>query len=171
MKRSHYFNQHLYLAERMASFFTRKFSGLNITYDDLYQEALQGLLEASKIYEDNSRASFSTFSHIIIKRRILKYLRKYSANKELINNNSLEYNDAIYSSSNDPKDLVLSKELYRYITEFKHSLSMEESSIFELRNNGFNNNEIATLLEVDPRKITKVYSKARQDLIAYLKSL
>ena len=51
MKRSHYFNQHLYLAERMASFFTRKFSGLNITYDDLYQEALQGLLEASKIYE------------------------------------------------------------------------------------------------------------------------
>lgn len=165
------FIRHIYLAERISSFFVYKFSSLNITYDDIFQEALMGLSIASKKYNDKLDTSFKTYATSVINRSILKYLRKFNTNKVVINEESMLYDDEKYSYSKDPLDVNISLEIQDYIIFFKHSLKFEEALIFEMRLNGFNNSDISLLLNIDYNKVVKVYSKTRTRCIEYLKSL
>lgn len=165
------FSNHLYLAERISSFFALKFNSLNITKDDLYQVALIGLSDASKVYKNDSAATFSTFATTVIKRSIYKYLRKFQSMKVIINEESLVYQDDKFSKSYNPEDIVITKEINEFILNYKHSLDLLDASIFELRVNGFSNKEIARLLDIEYGKVARIYCKCRNKLIELLKCI
>ncbi len=68
-------NDLLKLYEKKVLFIAKKYSNSN-TIEDLYQQGMKGLIEASKNYDENYGVSFSTFSELYIKGEILDFIRK-----------------------------------------------------------------------------------------------
>ena len=50
--------------------------GSRLFFDDLYQEALMGLLEAVETYREDKSAAFTTYSKIIIENKLKNYTRE-----------------------------------------------------------------------------------------------
>ena len=63
------------LYEKKVLFIVSKYANKS-NFEDLYQAGMMGLIEASKNYNEEENASFSTFCELYIKGEILDYIRK-----------------------------------------------------------------------------------------------
>ena len=76
MDRTELFEQHIYLAERLAKKYTNSSIKQKIEYDDLYQEASIALYKASETYNPVLNDSFIPYAVKMIQYGIYEYLRK-----------------------------------------------------------------------------------------------
>jgi RNA polymerase primary sigma factor len=60
----------------MAKSIAKKYVNSNLSYDDLVQEGLLGLLEAEDKYNFQKGTKYSTFAYTVMKNRILTYCTK-----------------------------------------------------------------------------------------------
>lgn len=147
---------------------------LGISEEDLIEEGKVGLYKA--IEEYNNEVEFFTFASICIKRSIFKLLKKSSTYKQKILNEAIDINqdndDSIYYQEEKDKDIVqnlINEEFESKITKFKHKLNEQDSTIFELKYNGFTYKEISKILNLDKKYIDNRLLSIRNKLKKYLK--
>lgn len=80
--------------------------------------------------------------------------------------NELFLEDLI-SSGESLEDTVIGDEIYKSLFLYKHNLSFEESLIYELKINKFNNKEIATLLDLSYKRVDNSLRKIRTAISNY----
>lgn len=141
------------------------FNGLGADFDDFLQEGIMGLLHAIKTFKESKNVLFYTYALICIKSRINSFYKKLTSNKNILLNNAL-YNDNILSSVcyNSEFDYLYYKDLF---INFKNSLKDCNSLIFELNFNGFNNKEIAILLDLPDTIVSSRLYRIRKKLLEY----
>lgn len=109
------------LLKYLASSYTKKFRILGIEYNDLYQVGCLALVERYYDY-DESRASFLTFSYLIIKSAMLKYICNNSTVTSV--STSLLHMMSNYNKKNDSFYLINGRtmtleEKRDYLSDFK----------------------------------------------------
>ena len=142
--------------------YINKYSGLYIDYDDLFQEGMIGFNNAINSYNSNN-SIFYTYASLCIKRNIISFIRNLYSKKNLLFSNALdlEYRDLFVFFDND----IFLSSMYEYeFINLKNSLSNDESMVFELRYNGFSNNEISELLDFSVSKVNRVIRKIKLNL-------
>ena len=147
---------------------------LGISEEDLIEEGKVGLYKAIEGY--NNEVEFFTFASICIKRSIFILLKKSSTYKQKILNEAIDINqdndDSIYYQEEKDKDIVqnlINEEFESKITKFKHKLNEQDSTIFELKYNGFTYKEISEILNLDKKYIDNRLLSIRNKLKKYLK--
>lgn len=169
------FDKYAPLIKGMAGNYLKKFNKYGVELDDLVQEGYVGLYNAVKGYNKDKDALFYTYAVVLIRSKMLNFLRHYTSQKNFANvgcvslsqNISIDNEDAVYSLIEDksislPDEVVENDELEFQIKNFMYSLDFPLSSIFELKFNGFSNIDISILLDYPLKKITNNIFKIRK---------
>ena len=131
--------------------------------EDYIQEGFVGLTLAINTFDENKNSLFYTYACLCIKTRILTYCRglRTKRNEFFYNSYSFDNYDedtsfsniiADHSSYNQESYLIDSNNTKELI-DFKNSLDIKHSCVFELRCNGFKYREISVLLDLPIRTI------------------
>lgn len=148
---------------------------------DLIQEGYIGLSRAIDSYSDNCNALFYTFACICISRQILSYFKKnlseknkffygsYSLDNEL---DAVKYIDVVADKdSNNVPDIYIDNNFYNeLLINFKNSLDLKNSTVFELRYNGFKYKEISKLLGISMGTVDNCVHYCKEKLKLYLEN-
>lgn len=144
-----------------------------LDYNDLYQEGLIGLNSAIESYKEHKNIKFSTFAFICIKRKIISAIRlacskKYSVLNDSysldyqIDDDNYDFSNSIYIAKNSTEDLLVSeenKELFNKI--IAEQFTNLEKQVYELRLNGFTNEEISNMLNRSYKSVESVLFRIR----------
>ncbi len=164
--------------EPVIDYYAKKYSILveskGLDYNDLYQEGLIGLDGAIKGYKDKKDIKFSTFAFVCIKRKIFTAVKIANRKKHSILNDSysLDYrgdddkngfeNIAVNNNFNGIEDLLVSKENKELFNDMiNKELTPFEKSVYELRINGFNYEEISKTLGKTVKSVESVLFRIR----------
>lgn len=154
-----------------------KLYGLEV--DDLVQEAYFGLDMAIKTYDVNNNVLFYTYALVMIRSKILNCIRVSSSKKYFLLNQSI----SLYQSSTDesslidtvedknallPHLMVEENEMNDILKQFALTLNFPQACVFELKINGFRNQDICELLEFPVTKINNILFRVRSKLKNYL---
>ena len=145
-----------------------KIGNNGIEYDDVYQEALIGLNYAIDHFDIDKNNKFYTYAIICIKGKLNSFLVKNNTKYNRVLNDSLlltQYTDIDIDNLEVVKfdDTYLS--FYNKIIDFKNNLNDVQAQIFELKYNGFSNNDIGILLELDVKNVYYNLCFVRKKLI------
>lgn len=118
-----------------------------VTFDDLIQEGMIAVGNAIKTFNEYSDVLFYTYLSVCVERRLLTFCRNINSHKNyILNNSSFDENiDNRYDSNISCLDSIIKKE---ELINIKNKLSFLDSCVFELKFNGFTNNEITELLDI-----------------------
>ncbi|HWL23477.1 MAG TPA: RNA polymerase sigma-I factor [Ureibacillus sp.] len=94
-------------------------------HDEEYSIAIMGFHEAVMAYKPEENASIQTLAHLIIKRRLIDYIRKESSRKEQLF--TFEQNEA---ESSEQHYLLNEKSIHTYYEKQKNASRKEELSLF-----------------------------------------
>lgn len=161
------YDKYLPLIKDLANKYFAKLKNI-CEFDDLIQEGYIGLGSALQSYSDKYNALFYTFASICIERQIKNYCRRMLNKKsESLNNYvSLDEDEGvscfIEDSSMKPDRLLENCESIKYMKDFKNSLDIKYSTVFELRYNGFTYKEIAQLLDITLSTVDGRLSKIKR---------
>lgn len=147
-------------------------AGLEIS--DLMQEGRLGLTHAIKSFDSTKEASFFTYAKMCIQRKIITCVISARRLKHRILNESLsvdfKYDDDNHSkldylfedNSSNPETRLLDYETQKeLIDKTKNKLTDFELQVFELRLNGFNYREIATILDKNTKTIDNAIQRIK----------
>ena len=130
--------------------------------DDLMQIGYMSLFNAIKHFESDI-SLFYTYSLNVIEYGIINEIRKNNTNKRKVLNDSISY-DVLVPNSNlsyieiipDTKENIYDiNDNYEELIVFKNTLPFMVSCIFELKYEGFSDEEIALLLEISLKEVRK----------------
>lgn len=149
--------------------FYNRYRDYGYDYEDFYQEALVAFDKAISSYNENKDTLFYTFLVLCIKRSLLSFTRNISNTKKNINNNYLveidEYN--LIDENSDIENIYAELEiydLYRNII-YDTSISIEDSSMLELRINGFSWREVGILLDMSSSSTQFRFNKLKKIIL------
>ena len=129
---------------------------------DLMQIGYMSLFNAIKHFESDI-SLFYTYSLNVIEYGIINEIRKNNTNKRKVLNDSISY-DVLVPNSNlsyieiipDTKENIYDiNDNYEELVVFKNTLPFIVSCIFELKYEGFSDEEIALLLEISLKEVRK----------------
>ena len=130
--------------------------------DDLMQIGYMSLFNAIKHFESDI-SLFYTYSLNVIEYGIINEIRKNNTNKRKVLNDSISY-DVLVPNSNlsyieiipDTKENIYDiNDNYEELIVFKNTLPFMVSCIFELKYEGFSDEEISLLLEISLKEVRK----------------
>lgn len=155
-------------------------SSLKVDYQELYSECAVGFSDALRSFQEDKDSSLPTFITLCIERRLGGVIRKYSRDKYKVMQDSYSldffYDDKNASlieklsdgSSNDPlKNMAEEEEYAELIENIKYSLTDKELEVFVLKIRGFDYQEIARILNRNPKQIDNTMQRVK----AKIKSL
>ena len=166
-----------HLVDMLAKMYIKNNKNLGLEYDDLYQEGMIGILKALDDY-NSSDTLFYTYASLCARREIDKTLLYYKRKKHMILNDAISINqkvniesdfsveDTLASDYNLEKEYE-SSERCNKILDFKYELDILDSSILELKANGFSVNEISKLLDITYKAVDYRIRKIRKKLCNY----
>ena len=155
--------------------FLRKYKYLGLEYDDLYQEGMMGIIKALNNYNTDDTL-FYTYASLCAKREMDRLIKTQTRKKRMLLNESISINGYV----DDNPDLVLEDAIpskynleseYEYYDTQRRLLNVRfdfdliDSSILELKINGFSSKEIATLLDLTYKKVDYRMRKMRKTLL------
>ena len=140
-----------------------------------------GFSVALNTYDQNKEASFFTFAKLCIIRKMLTFISSANRQKHQLLNESIsverfaeetKQNEVIFSDNgSNPENLILSLESTKeMMNEIEKELTTFESEVFELKTAGFDNNEIAELLDKEKKSIINAVSRIKAKINNYLKN-
>lgn len=144
---------------KISNEYYRKYNGNIYEFDDFYQESLIAFYKALHMYDDNRNALFYTYVVMCVRRALSSFGRIVFNSRNTTDNidiSELEY--SIEDINENPKVRDSFNGLESIIRDVLVSLSLESSSILELRINGFTYKEISILLNIP---ISSVEYKSR----------
>lgn len=133
--------------------------------EDLRQEGMMGLFYSVTGY-DAQKGTFSTYSYMCIKSRMLNAVTASNAGKHKALNDSVSISvfDAEKAFvSPPPEDVVIGSESLKELTEkIKDVLSPFEIKVFKLYIEGANYKEIAVLLAKSPKSVDNAIQRIKE---------
>lgn len=171
------FDKYSFLVKRLAYEYYYKNENIGIEIEDLCQEGYFAISVALKDY-DQDNSLFYTYVLLCIRREMERYIKYCKRNKQMILNNAVSLSvsvddsnelflEDLISSGESLEDTVIGDEIYKSLFLYKHNLSFEESLIYELKINKFNNKEIATLLDLSYKRVDNSLRKIRTAISNY----
>ena len=148
------------LINKVATDILKKYRCLRLEYDNLFQEGMYALSLAIKNFDYRDNILFFTLVFLCIKREMYKMVVRARANKNSIINFSLSLDDVVNDKTGIlVKDLIYNDcdiveyryeevERKKYILDLKYLLKPAYSEVYELKLNGFSNQNIAELLNL-----------------------
>lgn len=130
--------------------------------DDLMQIGYMSLFNAIKHFESDI-SLFYTYSLNVIEYGIINEIRKNNTNKRKVLNDSISY-DVLVPNTNlsyieiipDTKENIYDiNDNYEELIVFKNTLPFMVSCIFELKYEGFSDEEISLLLDISLKEVRK----------------
>lgn len=148
------------LIHNMAKMLSNKYRGAYVEYDDLFQEGMYGLSEAIKRFNNQTENLFYTLAYLCIKREMYRLVVKMLRMKNMVLSSAASFNTEISSedflledtlfSLNDLVDVSFeSSEIQKYILNLKYDLKEQYMPVYELKLNGFSNQDITILLDLE----------------------
>ncbi len=141
---------------------------------DMIQEAMIGFEEAIRDYNQDDKAIFYTFVCVCIDRQLMSAALKFSRGKHKILNEAISFDgladennilDFIPDNSSDPFLRIVSMENKEEIRKSaKKILTDYEYKVFEYRIQGYNNKDIAIMLNKDSKAIGNTIQRIRMKI-------
>ena len=167
------YRRYIYIIKRIAS----SFFIMSGNIDDIFQEAMIGLLNAVNGFNENFGCSFRYYSELCIRRQIITAIRK---TKPEILNKTISFHDFINENeeitildeyadleSMNPENLLIYKEeksqFYSRATEF---LSGFEKAVLTEYGKGKTYKEISLILNKDIKSIDNAMQRIKRKFIA-----
>ncbi len=143
-------------------------------FDDLKQIANIAIFDAMNSYKNSKDILFYTYVINCIKNKLITELKKHSTNKKKVLNDSISY-EKEYDGINlvefirdknalDPLDCLEQEEMKEKYYSFIHSLPFDVALVFEMKSEGFTNQEISKFLKIDQDSIRRSMQFARRRL-------
>lgn len=163
-----------HLVDLLAKKYLKSNKGIGLEYDDLYQEGMVGIINALENYDSNETL-FYTLAVLCAKREMEKIIKTSKRKKQMILNDSISLNKYVDDEQSlclydlIPSDYNLEVEYeksntYNNILNYKYDLDFIDSSIFEMKLNGFSCDEIAELLELKRKSVDYHLRKIRKKI-------
>ena len=142
-------------------------------YNDLVQEGMIGLSRAITDYKSQKDVQFNTFANVCIERQIFSFLRNIDSGKHKVLNDSISFDtttntygkslDQILDDKNiNPEtSFVQNEETNDLFDNILNELTEKESEVFKLRSQGFTYKEIASLLNISEKSVSKAIEKIK----------
>lgn len=142
-------------------------------YNDLVQEGMIGLSRAITDYKSQKDVQFNTFANVCIERQIFSFLRNIDSGKHKVLNDSISFDtttntygkslDQILDDKNiNPEtSFVQNEETNDLFDNILAELTDKESEVFKLRTQGFTYKEIASLLNISEKSVSKSIEKIK----------
>ena len=149
---------------------------LSADLQELRQEAMLGFSDALVSFNQDENASLHTFITLFVERRVRNYVRKNDTYKMKILRDvySLDFQfdddsspllNTIADKSQDPLNKLEEKETIRELKEkAEQLLSPTEKELYELLVNGFTYDDIAKILNKNPKQIYNTAQRIRVKL-------
>lgn len=147
------------LASRFCSAATEK--------DDLAQEGMLGFITAVYAYNENSGASFSTFTGHCIKNRILSAIRLTGSKKRIPLEMTVPLEDRrdFLSNGLSPEESLISRQEYeRMEALIENELTEKERTVFLLFLQGMRYEQIAAECDCTPKSVDGTLQRVRKKL-------
>lgn len=138
---------------------------VGIESDDLYQEGMLGLLSAVYAYIPERNTSFSTFSDILVTRKMLSALKSANSKKNLPLREYVSIEDALdlFSTVPTPEEALISGEEMEDINRFiENGLSKTERKVLKLFLHGLSYCEIAEILDCGEKSVDNALQRIRR---------
>ena len=150
--------------------FVKKHKYKGLDPEDIVQHLRITLCYAIDRYDSQRDVLFYSFLLTCLKRSVANFTRKQLNKPDCYNYMDLDNYDNLeeFKSSFDMYDYYIDSEYEKEIINFKNSLSTLDAQIFELRYNGFSYGDIASLLEINEKKVDNQLLKIRKKLEKYL---
>lgn len=147
---------------------------LSIDFTDLYQEAYIGFVDAINSYDEHKDSSIKTFISICVERKIQTALKKAGRIKNKILNESISL-EHVYNNTDNPlvtllgddnknnplENIINDEKVEELVSKIKEILSDNEYEVYSLLVNGLNYQEIATILDKEPKQIDNTIQRIR----------
>ena len=140
--------------------------------EDVFQEAMIGLLKAIQYYKSDQLASFKTFAILCINRHLISKTIHFNSKKNNNLNFSIstsdldteEYNQITYKYYS-PEEIYFSNEKESYLrASLEKSLSDSEKEIYEFLLLGMNYQEISFKTKRTPKNIDNTIQRVKKKL-------
>lgn len=162
------------LVEMKASKYYNYIKNKGYELNDLIQEGMIGLSQALKDYKEQKNVTFSTFANLCINRQMLTFIRNINRQKHKILNDSISIDssydktgnplmNSIFSDkvSNPEEDFVNIETSEELLSKIYKELTKKQIEVFDLRMQGFNQMEIASLLNTTRKSVESSLSRIR----------
>jgi len=149
-------------------------------YDDLIQEGRIAIYRAIISYDEHSGIPFLHFLRMVIKRKLIDSLRKYTRQKHSNLNEAYSLNNVISESeetsfiellpnAEDPESMVIANdEVYSMIRDLNKNLSKLERLVFEhYFIQGFKQRELSEHLGLHPKSLDNAIQRIRHKTALY----
>lgn len=141
----------------------------SINKEDLLQEGIIALHQACLLYDEQNEASFHTFAHLVVQRRIkrifMQNYRRYQHERYSIDavEDGMTYRNIASEKTNDNPNLALMrKENNALLRRCYDSLSQVERNIVILRENHYSYKEISERLNMSQKTVDNKIQKIRR---------
>ncbi len=144
-----------------------------IDLNDMIQEGRIGLNSAIQTFRESKETLFYTYATTCIKRKMIDLIIAINRQKNQLLNNSISFDGdddsdlsyLIKDEFSNPENMLIKEENKQEIMVYAEAeLSSVEFQIFELRINGFNNDEIAGLLGINKKQIDNALHRIKNKL-------
>lgn len=159
-----------------------KNNGLEL--NDLIQEGMLGLNQATHTYNDKREASFYTYAKTCIERKIITLVVGTTRLKHRFLNQSLSYEMPdengdegkleflLKDTKSNPEEQLISSEYEaELISKMKAVLTDFEQQVFELKISYFNYREIAEILDKEPKAVDNALQRIRNKVKNIMKEI
>lgn len=139
-----------------------------IEISDIMQEGFIALEEAIINFSENDNASFYTFAMLCINRQIINFLRKTTGGRDKILNDAVVIDDYVEKTMRDDFDTefsLINKETENsVIDKLRERLTVFESRVFDMKLEGYSNEEIAKTLDKDTKSIYNTFNRLKSKI-------
>ena len=177
------YQKYLPILRRLTLKYYRGLKEFGVTYDDLFQEAYLTFLQTIKLFNEKEDTLFYTYLVINVCSKLSNYARITTSQKNLFYTNMLSLDFRLSPDDNntladcvecynqeDPLTLLEYNDTLQLLRKFNLELKPLQSQIFELLCGGFNNRDIASLLDICIKEVSNTIYRIRKRLKLYLAS-
>lgn len=170
------YEKYNYIIEIILAKYRRTFYALGIDQTEAKQEAYLGFSDALIKYSESKSTSLPTFISLVVERKIQNCVRKAETQKSKLNNESLSLEgefenftrpleEVLGDSKLDPLNQMEDAERYNELKKMiDEQLSPLEKEVYELMLNDFGYQDIAKILNKEPKQIDNTIQRIRNKI-------
>ena len=154
---------------KLAHSFAFKYENRGLDIEDIVQYCRIVFCRVIDTYNPDNETLFFSYLVVCLKRSIISYVNRHVNKCEEVNYMDLEEYDNLgfFASSYDAYENYNEYEIEQSIRRFQTTLTIEQGRVFELRYNGFAYKDIASLLEIDVKKVDNILVSIRKKIEKY----
>ncbi len=141
----------------------KSFDGFGVDTEDLIAEGVLAIFSAVKVF-DSSKAKFSTFVSVCIKRAMLTQIKSATAQKR-IPESMITSVDELQIDGDNPEDIIIDKENYdSFLNSLTASLSELEYKVLSLFLDGNTYADISNKLDISLKSVDNSLKRVREKI-------